>query len=71
MRTSFYLFLAGLSALLIALVVSLANGRPVAVFSAQTADPPDTATQVIDLGFCIVHCYHCNIDLLNTNPRPY
>ena len=57
MRTSLKLFAVGLFVLLTAFVLSLVNGRPAAVFSAQTSDPPDTATQA---AFTAAGCGGCH-----------
>lgn len=58
MGTPLKLLLVGLCALLIALAVSLVHGRPTAVFSAQTADPPDSATQA---AFTAAGCGGCHV----------
>jgi len=57
MRTPFKLIAVGLFALLIALVISVVNNRPDPVFSAQTADPPDTAAQA---AFAAAGCGGCH-----------
>ncbi len=57
MRTSLKLFAVGLFILLTAFVLSLVNGRPAAVFSAQTSDPPDSATQA---AFTAAGCGGCH-----------
>jgi cytochrome c peroxidase len=57
MRTPLKIFAFGLSTLLIVLVLSLGNGRPAVVFSAQTADPPDAATQA---AFAAAGCAGCH-----------
>jgi len=57
MRTPLKLFIAGLFALLIALTLSLVNGRAPTAFSAQTADPPNLATQA---AFAAAGCGGCH-----------
>ncbi|VAW39101.1 hypothetical protein MNBD_CHLOROFLEXI01-4629 [hydrothermal vent metagenome] len=57
MRTSLKLIVVGLFALLTILAIGIVNGRPMAVFSAQTADPPDTATQA---AFAAAGCSGCH-----------
>lgn len=57
MRIPYKLLAVGLSAILIALVMGLVNGRPAPAFSAQTADPPDTEIQA---AFAASGCGGCH-----------
>ena len=56
-RPSLKWLLAGAAALFLALVLGMAYGSPTAVFSAQTADPPDQATQA---AFANAGCAGCH-----------
>jgi len=57
MRTPLKFFAIGAFALLAILMVSLLSSSPTAVFSAQTSDPPDAATQA---AFVTAGCAGCH-----------